>query len=64
VIAPEVLVAFALMLIAIGAGGMSLYAERRDHKRRIRIRRLEVELKLANTIVNSVAPTVADGLNR
>jgi hypothetical protein len=64
VIAPEVLAAFALMLLAIGAVGMSLYTQHLDHKRRDRIMVLETELKLANAIVDSVAPPVADQADR
>jgi hypothetical protein len=52
------------MLLAIGAVGMSLYTQRLDHKRRDRIMVLETELKLANAIVDSVAPPVADQADR
>lgn len=58
---PTVLLVFAVLLILVGAVGMSLYAERVDHRRRTRIRRLETELKLANAIVDTVAPSVDPG---
>lgn len=58
-IALEVLVILAGMFIAVGALSQSLYSERLDRRRRARITVLQTELKLANAIVDSVAPPVA-----
>lgn len=53
---PEVLVAFALMLLAIGALSASLWHDRLGAPCQTRIRELEDELELAAPIVNAAAP--------
>jgi hypothetical protein len=53
---PEVLIAFALMLMAIGSLVTSLWHDRAGGRCQTRITQLEAEADLAAPIVNAAAP--------
>lgn len=53
---PEVVIVFALMLIAIGALSATLWHDRVNSPAQARIRQLERQLELAGPIVDAAAP--------